>query len=295
MTVLKVRGEQTERDEELMGKAISYQTTLRDSIRLAGKGLHSGESVTVDVHPAPSHTGIVFKNGSTDVPAKASSVVDTSRGTTVGSNGHRYRTVEHLLAALRGCGVDNAVIEMQGPEAPAMDGSAGPYAEAIESAGLVSLDSYRRCLGLDEPICVRNNGSFILAVPAEEMTVTYVMNYNHPMIGSQVFTYTLNELDFATEVAPARTFVLYEEVAALLESDLALGGSLENVIVVWKSYMSTALRYKDELVRHKVVDMVGDLSLAGGIIRADILAVKSGHTLNIELARLVERGQRVCV
>ncbi len=295
MTELKIRGEESEKDEALMSKGISYQTTLRDSIHLTGKGLHSGEKVDIRVHPAPSHAGIVFVNGSAVVPAKASSVVDTSRGTTVGSNGTRYRTVEHLLAALRGCGVDNAAIEMSGPEAPALDGSAAPYAEAFEGVGLAPLDSYRRCIELDKPVCVRANGSFILAVPSDEMRITYVMNYKHPMIGSQLFTYVLNEADFSSEIAPARTFVLYEEVAALLESDLALGGSLDNVIVVWKSYMSCGLRYKDELVRHKVVDLIGDLSLAGGIIKADILAVKSGHTLNVELAKLVEHAQGVCV
>ncbi len=295
MTELKIRDEECETDEVGMSKGICYQTTLRDSIHLTGKGLHSGEKVDIRVHPAPSYTGIVFTDGVTTVQAKASNVVDTSRGTTVGSNGTKYRTVEHLLAALRGCGVDNAVIEMNGAETPALDGSAAPYAQALEAAGIISLDSYRRYIELDKPVCVRTNGSFILAVPSDEMRITYVMNYKHPMIGSQVFSYVLDEANFSSEIAPARTFVLYEEVAALLENDLALGGTLDNVIVVWKNYMSCGLRYKDELVRHKVVDLIGDLSLAGGIIKAEILAVKSGHTLNVELAKLVERAQGVCV
>lgn len=295
MTELKFRSEQGDRNEGAMSTDMTFQTTLRDSIYLSGKGLHSGETVDVRVHPAPSHTGIVFRNGHGNIAARASSVVDTSRGTTLGSNGTRFRTVEHLLAALRGCGVDNAAIEMTGSEAPALDGSAKPYAEAIKSTGLECLDSYRRYLDIREPICVRNGGSFVLAVPSDEMRITYVMNYKHPMIGSQLFTYSLNQADFPTEIAPARTFVLYDEVAALLENDLAQGGSLDNVIVVWKNYMSCGLRYKDELVRHKVVDLIGDLSLAGGIIRAEILAVKSGHTLNVELAKQVELAQGVCV
>lgn len=270
--------------------AVELQMTLGNSIRLSGKGLHSGKETVVDIHPAPENTGIVFRHGMHMVSGLASNVVDTSRGTTIGFNGFKVMTVEHLMAALRGTGIDNAYIEVVGGETPALDGSAWPYIEAIESVGLVEQEAERIRISISEPICVRRKDSFILAVPASEMSITYVLDYDHPMIGSQTSAYVLNEADFGSEIAPARTFVLYEEVAGLLDRELAQGGSIENVIVIWRDRMSSPLRFPDELVRHKVVDIVGDLALIGGIINAEILAVKSGHALNVEFAKEVLRS-----
>lgn len=267
-----------------------FQMTLADSVKLSGKGLHSGRETVVEIHPAPENTGIVFRHGMHMVSGIASNVIDTSRGTTIGFNGFRVLTVEHLMAALRGSGVDNAYVEVVGGETPALDGSAEPYVRAIESVGLVEQEAERRRITLTEPICVRRKDSFILAVPASEMSITYVMNYDHPMIGSQTSAYVPGEGDFAKEIAPARTFVLYEEVAGLLDRELAKGGNLDNVIVIWPDRMSCALRFPDELVRHKVMDIVGDLALVGGIVNAEILAVRSGHALNIEFAKQVLRG-----
>jgi UDP-3-O-[3-hydroxymyristoyl] N-acetylglucosamine deacetylase len=190
------------------------------------------------------------------------------------------------MAALIGTGVDNAFVEVVGGETPALDGSAKAYVKAIQAAGLVEQEAERRMITLTEPICVRRSDSFILAVPSDKMSLTYVIDYDHPLIGSQTSNYVLNEANFAKEIAPARTFVLYEEVAALLDRELAQGGSVENAIVIWRD-RSSRLRFRDELVRHKVMDMVGDLALAGGIIKAEILAVKSGHALNVEFAKEV--------
>lgn len=267
-----------------------HQRTVGSSVRLSGRGLHSGGDVTVVIHPARENTGIVFSQEKDTIRGLASNVVDTSRGTTIGFNGTRISTIEHLMAALRGRGVDNALIEVSGSETPALDGSALPYVEAIESVGLVELDAYREPIRLSEPVCVRRNGSFVLAVPAPYLRITYVMNYDHPMIGSQTSTYVLSDSDFGDEIAPARTFVLYEEVAELLGNKLARGGSLDNVIVVWQDRISSKLRFPDELARHKVMDLVGDLSLIGGLLQAEVLAVKSGHALNVEFAREVERS-----
>ncbi len=191
------------------------------------------------------------------------------------------------MAALRGMGVDNAVIEVSGCETPALDGSALPYVEAMDSVGLIVQDAPRRTIKLREPVYVQGNSSFVLAVPADHLSITYVMNYDHPLIGLQSKTYVLKESDFADEIAPARTFVLYEEVAGLLNMESARGGSLDNVIVVWPDKMSSDLRFPDELARHKVMDLVGDLSLIGGLLQAEVLAVKSGHALNIEFANEV--------
>lgn len=261
------------------------QSTLAGSVTLSGLGLHSGCRTSVTVHPAVENSGIVFQNGECRVPALAANVVDTSRGTTIGSNGSRIRTIEHVMAALRGCGIDNALVEVIGCELPILDGSALPYCEAFECVGFTTLSAPRGLIEVTEPVCAQMNGSFILAVPADELRITYVMNYDHPLIGAQTSTYVLREWDFAQEIAPARTFVLYEEVAELLDNDLARGGSFDNAIVLWQDRMSSSLRFPDELVRHKVMDIIGDLALAGAELHAEIVAVKSGHTLNVEFVR----------
>ena len=263
------------------------QMTLKGCLRLSGTGLHSGHDTHVAIHPAPADTGIMFYDGPCGIQGLVGNVVDTSRGTTIGCNGSKVRTIEHLMAALRGMGVDNAVVEVTGSEMPALDGSAFPYVKAIGAAGLVELDAERRTIRLTEPVCVQRGDSFILAVPAPSLRITYVMSYAHPMIGSQTATYEHSDCDFGQDFAPARTFVLYEEVAGLLDSKLARGGTVDNVIVVWQDRLSSDLRFPDELVRHKVVDMVGDLSLLGCQLQAEVLAVKSGHSLNIEFARTV--------
>jgi len=265
------------------------QKTLASSVKLKGMGLHSGRETRVHIHPAGDDAGIVFTDGKHAVAGLAVNVVDTSRGTSIGFNGTRIRTVEHLMSALRGCGVDNAMIEVNGPEMPALDGSALPYVEAIDSAGMIELGTLRRPIRLTEPVCARQNGSFVLAVPAPRLTITYVLSYDHPMIGSQTIVYDPDEDDFGSEIAPARTFVLYEEVAGLLNDGLSRGGSVENVIVVWQDHMSSRLRFPDELARHKVMDLIGDLSLVGGLLQAEVLAVKSGHALNVEFANEVMR------
>jgi len=231
----------------------------------------------------------VFSNGGETIHGLASNVVDTSRGTTIGRNGTRVRTIEHLMAALRGTGVDNALVEVSGPEIPALDGSALPYVEAITEVGKVELAQPRQTVAISDPVWLQRNGSFILAVPSSELRITYVMNYDHPLIGSQSATYVLREGEFRGELAPARTFVLYEEVAELLDNDLARGGSLDNVIVVWRDKLSSNLRFPDELARHKIVDLLGDLSLVGGLLQAEVLAVKSGHALNVDFAKEVQR------
>jgi UDP-3-O-[3-hydroxymyristoyl] N-acetylglucosamine deacetylase len=267
--------------------AAGYQRTVADIVKLEGKGLHGGEGSTVIIHPAGPDKGIIFKGSHGSIHGIATNVIDTSRGTTIGVNGTRVRTIEHLMAALRGRGIDNAVVEVIGSETPALDGSALPYVKALDAVGQIELELPRRPIELTEPVVVRLNGSFIAAVPAPTLRITYVMNYDHPMIGSQVATYELSERDFGSQIAPARTFALYEEVRELLENDLARGGTVDNAIVVWRDRMSSRLRFRDELVRHKVLDLIGDLSLAGGLVHADIVAVKSGHALNVKFAQEV--------
>ena len=289
MTTVNYDGTSGFEIEDVLSQVAPFQMTLKKSISLTGVGLHSGGETTVVVSPAPENTGIVFSDGVQAIPGLASYVVDTSRGTTIGHKGASVRTIEHIMAALRGRGVDNAIVEINGPETPALDGSALAYIEAIDAAGLVELDAVRKPIVLTEPVWVQGDDSFILAVPAPHLRLTYVMNYDHPLIGAQTATYVLNESDFGTEIAPARTFALYEEVAALLENRLAQGGSIDNAIVLWHDRTSSELRFVDELIRHKLLDLVGDLALVGGLLQADVVAVKSGHMLNVEFAKEVNR------
>jgi UDP-3-O-[3-hydroxymyristoyl] N-acetylglucosamine deacetylase len=289
MTTLMVERSRGASKEAARRRYASCQRTLAGSVKLFGRGLHGGGECRVVIHPADAGSGIVFWDAAQTIRGVVANVVDTSRGTTLGVNGTRVRTVEHIMAALRGRGIDNALVEVFGSEMPALDGSALPYVEAMDAVGLVEQDTPRETVRLREPIVVQQNGSFIAAVPAKGLRITYVMNYDHPMIGAQSATYELREEDFGHKIAPARTFVLYEEVAKLLDNDLARGGSFENAIVVWRDRMSSELRFPDELARHKVMDLVGDLALIGGLLQAEVVAVKSGHALNVEFAKEVFR------
>ncbi|HOM72306.1 MAG TPA: UDP-3-O-acyl-N-acetylglucosamine deacetylase [Armatimonadota bacterium] len=263
------------------------QRTLAERVTISGTGLHSGDRCVVVLHPAQADSGIISARNGERVQGIAENVVETARGTTIGQNGSRIRTIEHLMAALHGLGIDNACIEVQGSELPALDGSSMPYVEAILSIGTVDLKKPRSLLRLKEPVYLRSNGSFILAVPSNQPKFTYVLRHEHPLIGSQSATCVLTETNFSRDIAPARTFVMYEEIAGLISQHLAKGGSFDNAIVVWQDRTSSDLRFPDELARHKLLDLIGDVALVGGRLMADILAVKSGHALNVEFARML--------
>lgn len=170
---------------------------------------------------------------------------------------------------------------------PAMDGSAMPYVNAICSVGTVAQSKRRSVVKLTEPVWVVGDGSYILGIPSSQLKITYVMRYEHPLIGAQSATFVITESSFSRQIAPARTFVVYEELAGLASQKLAQGGSLANAIVVWHDRLSSDLRFPDELARHKVLDLVGDLALVGGRLKAEIVAVKSGHSLNVAFAKKV--------
>lgn len=273
-----------------MGSELSRnnaQRTLAERVCIKGTGLHSGDQSVVILHPAEEDSGIVFIGNGEKIAGLAANVVETARGTTIGYNGARFRTVEHLMAALHGMGIDNSYVEVQGQEMPALDGSSMPFVDAICSVGTVALDKPRQYRKLREPICARLNGSFILAVPSNKLKITYVMSYQHPLVGTQTATYVLTESNFKRHIAPARTFVMYEEIAGLMSQQLAQGGNLANAIVIWQDRLSSDLRFPDELARHKLLDLVGDLALVGGKLAAEIVAVKSGHALNVEFAKML--------
>jgi len=264
-----------------------YQRTLADKVVISGTGLHSGDSAVIVISPADEDSGIVFASNGERINGHAENVTGTLRGTNLGHNGTTFQTVEHLMAALHGMGVDNAQIEVIGSEMPALDGSAKPFVEAICSVGVVKQSKRRRLVQLDEPVWVVGDDCFILAVPAEKLKITYVLSYRHPIIGRQSATFVVTESNFRRNIAPARTFVTYEEVESLMSKRLALGGSLDNAIVIWQDRLSSELRFRNELARHKMLDLIGDLALVGVRLSAEILAVKSGHALNIALARKI--------
>jgi UDP-3-O-[3-hydroxymyristoyl] N-acetylglucosamine deacetylase len=266
----------------------SQPWTLAAPITLEGIGLHSGRPAMVRVVPAPAGHGLVFHRvdlpGSPAIPARWDLVTETLLSTALGEPEARVQTVEHLLAGLWGMGISDARIEVHGPEVPVLDGSALPYVEAIRTVGVTVLDGQRPVLRL--PQVGRVDGEkAVSVVPAETATITYVVDYGHPLAGPQIFQRTLTPRVFATELAPARTFGFLRDVEAMRAAGLAKGGSVENAVVIMEEAYSSPLRFPDELVRHKALDLVGDLALLGGSWTGHVIVVKGGHKLHNELAR----------
>jgi UDP-3-O-[3-hydroxymyristoyl] N-acetylglucosamine deacetylase len=252
-----------------------------------GVGIHTGADASVRLHPAPFGTGILFRSGGQEIPAHVSRVVDTSRCTVLGGDGVNVSTVEHLLSAFAGLGVTDAVVEIEGPELPIGDGSASLWVEAIHETGTVEGDSVAP-QPLTEPVIVTGKGgAFIAAYPAAALTLTVAISFEHPLVGTQVARFApTSDGDYASEVAPARTFGFIEEVEALRAAGLAQGGSFDNAVVVYPDHYSVPLRFDNELARHKLLDLMGDLMLSGtaGLPNADIIAVKPSHRLNAAFA-----------
>lgn len=278
--------------------AAPVQHTLKQCFTLAGVGLHSGCAVEVTVHPAPPDTGRKFVR--TDVsprvviPAQVEAVHQTMLSTELARAGVRVRTVEHLLAALSGLGVDNATIELNGAEVPLLDGSAQGWIDAILSVGWTAQEIVRSRLQVHELCWVRQGDAFVVAFPAPDLRLTYGIAFENPAIGEQ--WYSISFPHFAAEIAPARTFGLLPDVEGLRAQGLIKGGSLENALVCGpEGWLNPPLRYPNEPVRHKLLDLVGDLSLLGCFPMAHIVAYKASHTLHTQLVeQLVRHSDRVC-
>ncbi len=266
------------------------QTTLRDAVRFAGVGLHTGAQVTVDVRPAPVDFGLQFVRAGTYVPAIAEHVVDTSRATVVGVGAVTVSTVEHLLSALLGTGVANAEIAVDGPEVPIVDGSAQAFSDAFHAAGVVEQPRERALLVLDEPFVARDGERAIVLLPSDAFRVRFVADFPPP-VGVQYLDTCIDPERYRTEIAPARTFGYLHEVEALRARGLARGGTLENALVFGPHGALQELRWPDEVVRHKVLDLLGDLALAGAWPRCDVIALKSGHALHVRA--LLEMRRRM--
>ncbi len=266
------------------------QNTLKNEIVVEGLGLHTGSIIRMRLIPAPVDTGIVFirtDRRHAHVKACVTSVTDTSFATTLSSNGVKIGTTEHLLAAFAGLGVDNAYAEIDGPEVPIMDGSALHFVNKIMESGIeeqVSSISYIKIL---KPVVVLDGAKQIAVTPYDGTRITYRLFYTHPAFGEQKLGANITPMRFVNEIAPARTFGFLRDVEMLRSKGLARGGSLDNAIVLGDTDVlnDSKLRFKDEFVRHKILDAVGDISLIGRPVMGHFIADKSGHGLHIKLLR----------
>ncbi len=268
------------------------QHTLKDAIGCSGTGLHSGLRTSMRLCPGEPDSGIVFKrtdisgNGSA-IPATWDNVVETRHSTTIGKDHVRVDTIEHLMAALSGCGIDNAVVEINGAEVPAMDGSAAPFVFLLECAGTVAQDAPRRAVEVLKPIAIGDSERTAALLPGNGSSVSFEIDFENTIVGRQEFHVDLVNGAFLSEISRARTFGFEHEVEQLKAAGRALGGSLENAIVVSDHGIlnDEGLRYEDEFVRHKILDTIGDLYLAGGVILGHFHGYRSGHALNNQLLR----------
>jgi UDP-3-O-[3-hydroxymyristoyl] N-acetylglucosamine deacetylase len=269
------------------------QRTLKNPIRATGVGLHTGERVTLVLRPAPADAGIAFRRVDLlppqDVPAAPDAVADARLCTTLAAGTARVCTVEHLLAALSGLGVDNALIELDGPEVPIMDGSSSPFVFLIQAAGVCEQNAPKRFLRVRAPVEVREGDAFARLEPCEGFRLRFEIAFDHPAFAGRPSEaeVELSATSFVKDVARARTFGFLKDIQALRAQGLARGGSMRNAVVVDDRGVlnGEGLRYADEFVRHKILDAIGDLYLAGGSLIGAFHGCRSGHALNHRLVR----------
>ncbi len=269
------------------------QRTLKNVIRATGVGLHTGEKVYLTLRPAAPDTGIVFRRVDlaepVDIPAKAENVGDTRLSTTLEKDGVRISTVEHLLSAFAGLGVDNAYVDVSAPEVPIMDGSAGPFVFLIQSAGMEEQGAPKRYFRILKPIEVRDGDKVARFEPFEGFKVRFGIDFDHPAINdrSNEVEMDFSSTSFVKEVSRARTFGFLRDIETLRQNGLALGGSMDNAIVVddFRILNEDGLRYDDEFVKHKILDAIGDLYLLGHSLIGAFTGYKSGHALNNRLLK----------
>ena len=271
---------------------VRNQQTLAAPITCSGVGLHSGQPVTITLRPAPVNTGIVFvnRNGKSGASLQASieHLVPTELCTAINGNGFQVKTIEHVLAALSGLGVDNVFIDVTAGEIPVMDGSAAPFVRLIQSVGVVSQSRRQPYLKIMAPIEVCDGQKRVRIEPSSTPKIPSTIRYNHPMIKTQVYTHDCAAETFEQHIAEARTFGFLHEVQALWARGLGQGGNLENTVVLSESGVvnESGLRYSNEFVRHKILDLIGDFSLLGMPFIGHLIAERSGHALH---TRLVEQ------
>ena len=267
-----------------------YQNTFKSEMLIRGIGLHSGRTINMRLKPAPRDTGIVFvrkDKKSVEVNASVNSVADTTFATNLAFDGARVGTVEHLLSALAGLNIDNLCVELDGPEVPIMDGSALYFTHKILEVGIARQAKKVSCIRILKPIVITEGHCQIAVVPYEGTKISCSVNYNHPLFEEQKLSIDVTGTNFIKEIAPARTFGFLRDVRMLRLNGLAKGGSLDNAIVVGENGVLNKgeLRFKDEFVRHKILDTIGDFSLLGYPVYGHIIAHRPGHSLNVKFLR----------
>lgn len=273
------------------------QQTLKESAFISGIALHSGVRARLRIHPAPPDTGIIFRRvdlpGAPEVPALAAYVADTRRGTTIATSPENVvMTIEHIMSSLHVLHVDNAYVEMDGPEPPILDGSAQPFFEMIRAAGVVEQEAEARYFRCDEILYVEGGATKIVLTPSEEFKITCFASFPGNPFDPQFGEYTVTPEVYASELAGARTFVDFKDLGQLLAMGLVKGGSLDAAAIIHNGAIicKEELRFRDEIVRHKAMDLVGDLFLCGRRVKANVIAIKPGHRSNVEMARLMLAG-----
>lgn len=268
------------------------QRTLKNSASYSGLGLHTGEEVSMHFRPAPEGTGVVFKRtdlpGQPTIPATVEYICDHARNTTLGISNIRVHTVEHVLAAIRAYHIDNICIEIHGIEPPVGNGSSDLFITMIEDAGIQEQQSSIPIAQLRHPVYWSEGEIHLVALPCDHYHISYTLNYPETrLLKSQYFSLNITSENFKKEIAPCRTFSLYEEVSMLMDRGLIKGASLDNAVVIKDDTILSkgGLHFPDEMVRHKILDMVGDLSLVGFDFHAHIIAIRSGHASNVAFAK----------
>lgn len=270
------------------------QHTITREVFASGIGLFTGDPVAVKIAPAPKNYGVVFQRvdlpGKPEIPAELAYVRAAPRCTRLATAKASIHMVEHLLSALSALGVDNARIEVKGPEILAADGSAKIFVDLIESAGLQEQKAPRQFMQITEPLYWSEGEVHLVALPADEFRISYTMHYPHsPLLRSQYYSFAWTPEQYKSEIAPCRTFSLYEEILPFIERGMIKGGGLENALVIKEDQILNpeGARFPDEMVRHKILDLIGDLSLLGTRIKGHIISIRSGHASNVAFAKVL--------
>ena len=283
---------------------MKYQQTLRTPLEITGQALHAGTMVTMRISPQPADTGIYFGRldlpGGPKVKAEPRAVIDTKKSVTLGKDGWRISTIEHLMAVFHGLGIDNALVLVDGDELPHGDGSGFFYSQKILQSGISTQDQPRRYSYIREPLWVEGTvykqnepcKAFIVVLPSQndEFSISFTFTSDHRVTGTQYYQYTQSPEAFMNEIAPARTIAFTKELEYLRSQGLALGGDLNTAVIVGDEGYNNELRFLDEIVRHKILDIMGDLYLSGPIA-GQLIAIRSGHALDLELAKKIVQSQ----
>ena len=275
-----------------------FQSTIKQRVKLTGIGLHSGSETALSLIPAPVDTGIVFipsdsacSDEESGIRAHVDNLKSTHNAITIGSNGYDINTIEHFMAAFYVYGITNLYVSMTGHEMPILDGSSRLIVEAVEHAGIEAQNAFHDTFYLPYPVWVEDNGSYLIALPSTGFKITYTIDFTSKSraIGTQTAHFTINKDTFKNSIAPARTFGFFEDIDMLRANNLALGGSLDNALLYTKEgLVNENLRFDNECVRHKILDLIGGLSLTGQNVAAHFIAYKSGHSIDMKLVKKLD-------